>query len=181
MASDVANRYAEGLFSLALENGTVEEKKDEALCLREVVQSEEILKDFFASVKISSREKKELIEAVFGSFLDQDMIRFLKLLVDKNRVYYLNDILDEFVQMANDELGIQPAVVYSARKLPETDMERLRDALVRKTGKTIQLTNRIDESLIAGIKVVVGNNVTDATVKNQLNQMKRTLLKGGQA
>ena len=103
----------------------------------------------------------------------------MKLLIDKGRIYSLKDILKAIVHKANDELGIQEALVYSARKLQDTDLERIRKALETKTGRTVVLKNRIDESLIAVIKVVVGNNVTDVTMKHKLEEMKASLLKGG--
>jgi len=108
------------------------------------------------------------------------MIRFLKLLVDKRRMINLREILMQYDRLANEKLGIETAVVSSARKLSDEDMERIQAALEKKTGKKIVLRNHVDESLIAGIKVTVGNNVTDVTVKSQIEDMRSALLKGGQ-
>jgi F-type H+-transporting ATPase subunit delta len=60
-------------------------------------------------------------------------------------------------------------------------MNRIRKALEQKTGAKIVLENRIDPKVIAGIKVTVGNSVTDVTMKSKIDDMKQTLLKGGQA
>lgn len=181
MASEVASRYADGLMALARENHTVPDKKEMAEAILKVYEQEPLLRDFFASVKITDAQKKAFIDQVFGASLDQDMIHLLKLLVDKDRMYYIRDILEDILAQADEELGIQQAMVYSARELPKEDLEKIRKALAAQTGREIHLRTKIDPSLIAGIKVVVGNRVTDATMKSRVEGMKRALLKGGQA
>ena len=83
--------------------------------------------------------------------------------------------------MADEKLGIVRAVVSSARPLDEKQMEQIRTALEKKMGRTVILTNRTDPSLIAGIKVTVGNRVTDITMATKIETMRNALLKGGQA
>ena len=180
MANEVAERYAQGLFELAWENDTVE-SKEQAEGLLQTIRSTPELNVFLRAVKITKDEKKSFIESTFADALDIDMIHFIKLLIDKGRIYYLRDILEEFVRLANERLGIENAVVWSARPLKEADLKRLLEALEKKSGKKVNLENRIDPELIAGIKVTVGSTVTDVTMKNRIESLKEELLKGGQA
>ena len=177
--NELASRYAEALFALAKENDTVKEKKEEVESLLTVLEDNPDLTGFFRAIKVTASEKKAFIDQVFGPIFDQDMIHFLKLLIDKGRIYSLREMLLAYIEKANEDLGIQVATVYSARKLKEEDMKRIQDALEIKTKKHIQLRNQLDESLIAGIKVVVGNNITDVSMKHKLEEMKQSLLKGG--
>lgn len=181
MANEVAERYAQGLFELAWENGTAETKKAQAETLLETLRKTPELNIFLRAVKITKDEKKSFIETALKDVLDGDMIRFIKLLIDKGRIYYLRDMLQEFVSLANKRLGIENAVVWSARPLKEADMNRLKESLEKQSGKKINLENRIDPELIAGIKVAVGSRVTDITMKNRIDSLKEELLKGGQA
>lgn len=180
MANDIAGRYAEALFQLGKESDQLEEAKDEALVLREVLKSNPELLTFFRAVKVTDDEKKQVIDQVFASCLP-DTRNMLKLLIDKDRMFFLDDILKEFVRLAYVELGIETANVASARPLDETQMKRIREALEKKTGHRINLTNTIDPSLIAGIRVTTDNSVTDVTVARQIEGMKEALLKGGNA
>lgn len=82
--------------------------------------------------------------------------------------------------MCEEDLGIQHATVLSARKLSQEDMNTIGNTLVSKTNKRIILENVVDPSIIAGIKVTVGNTVTDVTMKTKIDRMRNTLLKGGQ-
>lgn len=180
MTSEVAERYAQGLFDLAIETETVAGKKDDAETLLQVFEETPELMGFLKAVKITKQEKKAMIDQVFGGNVDQDMVRFLKLIIDKGRISYLHEILSAFISLADDDLGIVRATVESARKLADEDMNRIKEALVKKTGKTVILKNRIVPDLIAGIRVIVGSNVTDVSMKYKMDSLKGAMLKGGQ-
>lgn len=181
MANEVAERYAQGLFELAKENNTVREKKEQAVLILKALSQNPELAVFLRAVKVTKEEKKNLIATVFADAADTETINLIRLLIDKGRIGYFREIFTEFVRLADDELGIATAVVESARELKAEDIERIRKALVKKTGREIIMTTKINPELIAGIKVTVGNNVTDITMKTKIDSMKEALLKGGQA
>ncbi len=178
MISEAARVYAEGLFSLAEETETVKEKKEQAVMLREIISESDDLSAFLSAVRVSKEEKETLIDKVFSASLDHDMCNFLKLLVSKDRTYYLKEILGHFIALCNEKLGIECADIYSARKLTDEDYERIRKALEKMRGKTIQITKHINPALIAGIRVKIGSTVMDASVQKQIDEMKKNLLKG---
>ena len=181
MANEVAERYAQGLFELARETDTIREKKEQAALILKALAENPELSVFLRAVKVTKDEKKNLIASVFAEAADTDTINLIKLLIDKGRIGYFREIFQEYVRLADDELGIATAVVESARELKAEDIERIRLALVKKTGREIIMTTKINPELIAGIKVTVGNNVTDITMKTKIDSMKEALLKGGQA
>ncbi len=181
MVNEVAERYAQGLFELARETDTIREKKEQAALILKALAENPELSVFLRAVKVTKDEKKNLIANVFAQAADTDTINLIKLLIDKGRIGYFREIFQEYVRLADDELGIATAVVESARELKAEDIERIRLALVKKTGREIIMTTKINPELIAGIKVTVGNNVTDITMKTKIDSMKEALLKGGQA
>ncbi|MEE8808526.1 MAG: ATP synthase F1 subunit delta [Lactimicrobium sp.] len=181
MSSEVAERYGNGLYELACENNTVESKKEQAETLLEALEESDELLLFLQAVKVTNEEKKDKVVEIFKDTLDKDMINLIRLLVDRDRTWYLKDILRVYIGLADEKLGIQKAEVFSARKLSEEDLQRIKDALGRKENKKIILRNIVDPSLIAGIKVKVGNNVTDITMKTQIENLRQALLKGGNA
>ena len=179
MLNEIAQRYGEALFSLAEEENAVDDKKTQAETLLKLLEEYPEVIHFFRAVKITKGEKKEFINRVFHESLDQDFTNFLKLLIDKGRISSVNDILKSFIHKCNEYLNIEEAIVYSARELKPEDLDRIKKALEVKTKKTILVKNRIDTSLLAGIKVVVGNNVTDVSMKYKIDKMREALLKGG--
>ena len=132
------------------------------------------------SSKVSKEEKRNVIDKVYSTYVDHNIVNFIKLVVDKDRATQLLNIYTSFIQMCEEDLGIQHATVLSARKLSQEDMNTIGNTLVSKTNKRIILENVVDPSIIAGIKVTVGNTVTDVTMKTKIDRMRNTLLKGGQ-
>ena len=181
MTNEIAERYAQGFFELARETVSVEERKKDAELVYAALESTPELITFLRAVKVTREEKKNLIETVFGDAGGKDTVNFIKLLIDKGRISYFREILKEFIKLSNSSLGITTALVESARELKKEDLERIRKALEKKTGNSIVMTTKVDPGLIAGIKVTVGNNVTDITTKTRIESMKEALLKGGQA
>lgn len=181
MANEIAERYAQGLFELARESNTVREKKEQAELILKAIADNPELTVFLRAVKVTKDEKKNLIAGVFKDAADQDTINLIKLLLDKGRISYFREIFSEYVRLADEELGIATATVESARELKAEDLERIRKALIKKTGREIVMKTKINPDLIAGIKVTVGNNVTDITMRTKIDSMKEALLKGGQA
>ncbi len=177
--NEIAERYGAGLFELAKEENKVEEYMYSIQSLKDIFKENPELKTFFLSIKISKDEKKQFIDRVFVS-LEHDLINFLKLVIDKGRVSYLFEIFICFIELCERDLGIQHAKVISARKLSQEDLNSIGNTLVSKTNKKIILENVVDSSVISGIKVIMGNNVTDITMKTKLENMRNTLLKGGQ-
>lgn len=181
MISDIAQRYGQGLYEVALENQTVKEKKEQVEEFLSVLNNNDEVEELLRAVKVTKQEKKAFIEETFNDYLDKEVISLIKLLIDKGRIYHLKDVLKSYIVLADEELGIVHATVHSARKLKDTDIERIKEALKIKTKKEVVLENKIDPDLIAGIKVTLGNNVTDITMKSKLDKLKQSLLKGGQA
>lgn len=179
MKNEVAERYAAGLLELAKEENKVEEYMGQVQLLEKTFKENPDLSSFFLSVKITKEEKRNVIEKVYGAYVNHMLVNFMKVLVDKGRITNIRAICRRFVEMCEEELGIVHATVVSARKLSQEDMNTIGNTLVSNLNKRIILENVIDPSVIAGIKVTVGNTVTDVTMKNKIESMRNTLLKGG--
>lgn len=179
MKNEVAERYAAGLLELAKEEDKVEAYMEQVQLLEKTFKDNPDLSAFFLSVKVTKDEKRNLIDKVYGKCVDHMLVNFMKVIVDKGRATQLSAICRSFVEMCEEELGIVHATVVSARKLSQEDMNTIGNTLVSNSNKKIILENVIDPRVIAGIKVIVGNTVTDITMKTKIENMRNTLLKGG--
>ncbi len=172
----VAQRYAEALFSLALENNKVETYRD---CLDEVaaILSESDVKAFFASLKIANNDKKALLTKAFGQ-IDKDCLNFLYLLVDKGRFVYYDQIIREYHNLSNNELGYREGIIYSARPLDKEMLKKTEEALSCEEYKVI-LKEKTDKSLISGFRIVFDDEIIDGSMKEKIRKMNYTLKKKG--
>ncbi len=172
--NQIAERYAQAFFSLAHDEGKVAQLKGEAAALRTACSREFVR--LLGNHAITKDEKKAVFrESLPGA--DKHLMNFLYLLVDSGRGSHLPEILDGFISYCNDELNIQEVMVYSARPLSDEESGKLKDAIGAKLGKEVEITNRIDESLLAGTRIFINDRVYDSSLKARVRSLKEELLK----
>lgn len=175
MAKLVSKTYAEALFEVALEENKVDLFLEE---LDFVVGAFKMHPEFFTlfkSPQINIVEKKEMIAEAFKGKLSDEISNFLKIILDKNRGYYIEQIKNQYENMLNKHKGIIKAIATTAIPLNDEDSLKLKEKLEKLTGKNIKLTNKIDESLLGGVLVRIGDKVIDGTIKGRLDEVKESL------
>lgn len=178
--NEISERYASGLLELAIEEGSLSSYKNEVENLYQAFTDNKELNVLLNAVKVTREEKKDFLDKTVKTFCNSNITNFLKLMIDKGRSRYIQETLECFIELADEKLGILHAKVISARKLEETDLDKLKESLHTKTNKEIILHNEIDPSVIAGIKVIYDNTVIDMTMANKIEDMKSALMKGRQ-
>lgn len=170
--SEIASSYAEALLSVAKDNDKVKVFKDELSLVNKAFNDVENIKAFFANVKISKNEKKQLLEDSFKGQIDQLLINFLKVLIDRGRISMYQEIFKEYRQVANKELNIKEGIVESARPLTDSQIKTLEKSL----GDNVELYPRINANLISGFKIILDNQVFDVSMREKIDNLSSMLL-----
>ncbi len=130
----------------------------------------------FLTNPVRRTEEKAKLLATISDKLAPLSKKFLKLLEVKNRLALLRAIADEYIALEEARRNILRATVVSAKALSADQIAKLAKGLeVKRPGKTYVLTNEIDPSLIAGFRILQGDRVTDASIKNKLALLKQRL------
>lgn len=124
--------------------------------------------DILASPTIKKSNKKEIVRKMEFSRIFQN---YLYLLLDKQRFNYLLKIKNEFDSLVDKSKGITMAVVKSARPLSSEQEINLKNSLKKSTGMDVDLMFEIDETLIGGISVQIGDTLLDSSIKNRLDEL----------
>lgn len=172
MSRTIANRYARAWMRQVVEEKSLEQALNDAQAIREVLEASRDLSLFLRSPIHSKDVKQQVLDEVFGGKLHAMSERVIHMLVTKGRESQLADIAGAFVTMYRQAAGILDVHVASAYPLDEQTLAKLEKALAERTGKTISTTVQVDERLIGGMSVRIGDNVTDGTVKHKLEQLK---------
>ncbi|RKD21977.1 ATP synthase F1 subcomplex delta subunit [Caminicella sporogenes DSM 14501] len=175
MAKLVSKTYSEALFEVALEENKIDLFLEE---LKFIVDTFKMYPEFYSLFKsplLKVDEKKKVVSEVFGDKLSQEMNNFLKIILDKKRAYYIEQIKNEYEKMVNEYKGIIKAVAVTAIPLTEEEKNNLEEKLSELTGKSIKLTNEIDKNVIGGVLVKLGDKVIDGTIKGRLEELKENL------
>lgn len=144
---------------------------DDVLMLRETLNSNGELARFFKSPVISQEKKDTVVRELLSDRVEDLTLRFLRLLIQKDRETLTKPILDEYQSLRDEQRGIVDADVTVARSLADEDREALTEALEEKTGKTVRLHVEEDADLIGGLIIRLGDHVFDASVRNKLTNL----------
>ena len=177
MIDVIANRYAEALFQLSEEENITKEIYNELHDVVEVIKNNKELDNVLKSPLVAKNEKTQLIEALFNNKINNDLKNFLKILVEKGRISSLKSIELTFKELLNDKHNIIEGTVISAIALTEKQVKELEEKLSKKYNKNVTLENEVDQSILGGVLVRLGNTQIDGSVKTRLNNIKDNLLK----
>ncbi len=171
----IARPYAEALYkactgAAGADLGSVAAWVDELAAIAANPQ----LRQLADNPKVTRAQVLELIASVRQG-LPEMALNFLRVLVENGRLQALPEIAAQFHVLVNQSRGSSDAVVHSAFALDAAALSDLTAALEKRFGRKLNLSVQTDESLIGGIRVVVGDEVLDTSVKARLEQMKAAL------
>jgi len=172
--ADAARVYAEALFEVGRDKGKLDALQQQLGQFADAVDRNRDLQVFFFSPYLSSAEKVEGIErAITGA--EPELINFLELLVDKHRmteVFRIRRELDELWKHENRRIDV---TVTSAVELDPSVVEKIGQEVERQTGEKVDLSSRVDGEILGGIVLQVGNMVLDASIRNRLEKLRKSV------
>jgi F-type H+-transporting ATPase subunit delta len=173
--SDPARVYAEALFDVAKERGRLDSIGEDLDRFADAVESERELQVFLFSPYFSSAEKADgLKRAVVGA--DPELLNFLDLVIEKQRTTELFRIRRAFDELWKGERRLIDVTVTSAVELDPAVVSRVGEEIERQTGRTVELASRVDEEIVGGIVLQVGNMVLDASIRNRLEKLRQSVI-----
>lgn len=176
LTNQLAVKYAQAIYELAGEKDMLNGVEQEMRLVESTITSYDDLSTLIYHPQVLAQAKKETIRKVFGQDISDVVLKFLLLLVDKRRESILPGIISEYVKMANNAQGIIEAEVTTALPLVASQQTALADKLSLVTGKKVVLKTQIDQGIIGGIIVKIGDKLIDGSVVRQLATLKKALL-----
>jgi len=171
---DPARVYAESLFEVARERGRLDPIGEGLAQFADAVAGNHDLQVFLFSPHFSSAEKSEgLRRAVTGA--EPELLNFLELLIEKHRMPEVFRIRRELEQLWKRENRRIDVTVTSAAELDPAVVERIGEEIGRQTGQQVDLASRVDEEILGGIVLQVGNMVLDASIRSRLEKLRKSV------
>lgn len=177
MAKLVSKTYGGALFELAVEEGKEEEFLSEITEIIKLLDENPDFNSLMNHPKILKEEKLEVLENVFKGRISEELLGFLHLVVTKDRYSQINEILDYFVDEVKAAKGIGIAMVTTPTPLSESQKKDVEKRLLETTAfKKMEMHYDIDEELIGGMVIRIGDRVVDSSVRTKLDKLQRELL-----
>jgi F-type H+-transporting ATPase subunit delta len=168
----IARPYAEALFKSAA-NGDARALADQLDGLSQIARNPE-LRQFADNPKV---EAAQVVDVMTGALQGTGPLvaNLLRTMLDNGRLAALPEVAQQYRALVNERLGVSDAVVYSAFPIEPAQMDSVLASLEKRFGRKLNATVQVDPELIGGIRVVVGDEVLDTSVKARLEQMKVAL------
>jgi F-type H+-transporting ATPase subunit delta len=173
----IATRYAKSLLDLSLEKDILESVKDDMVLFNKVCLQNN---DFVLLLKnpiVPNSTKGKVMKEIFSGKVQELTEKFLDIVLRKDRESYLPEIGREFIAQYNAHNNVVRADVTTTIELTDDLRSEVSKVVNNISGKKVDLVETVDESIIGGIIIKVGDKQIDASVSSKLNALKRDLTK----
>lgn len=170
-------RYAEAAFELATRDNAIDEY-GAGLDLAAGMLGEGPALDVLRNPARPLAQRTEVVDALLGSRVPEPVLKLVGLLVERGRIDRIGDVAAEYRRLLNQQRGIVEAVATAAAPLTGDETAALQKKLAAMTGKSVDLRVDVDEALIGGLTVRVGDTLYDASVRGRLERLRDRLVAG---
>jgi len=173
--SVAASRYAKALLDV-LYPSKAEAGRDQLRKFIVVLSGEQSARQILENPTLSSENRKQLLGKIGEALaLDTPIRNFLGLLIDRNRLDLVDEIVSTYETLLDEKLGFVKARVTTATELDSRQRELVSARLHALTGKKVRMETFVDPSLIGGLVAQVGSTIYDGSIRQQLQTFKNSL------
>jgi F-type H+-transporting ATPase subunit delta len=173
--SSTVDSYARALVDIAAAEGNLSRVEDELYRVARVFETNDQLRSTLTDETMPIERRQGVVEQLLGGKASNTTTQIVSFIIGNGRGRDLPAIIDAIVNRASSADNKEVAVVRTAVALSDDQQRRLADALVKKTGKQINLKVVVDPSVLGGIVATVGDTVIDGSVRSRLDQLKSRL------
>jgi F-type H+-transporting ATPase subunit delta len=173
---ELARVYSEALFGAAREKGRIDLLREQLALFVQALEGNRALSTFFFSPSFSTREKQAAVDRVLVG-ADELFTNFLKVLIDNHRLPVIFRIRRQYETLWREHNRLLPVEITSAIELDEDVARSIAERVEQQTGHRVELTRRVDEQILGGLVVRVSNMILDASIRNQLERLRRQVAK----
>ncbi|MDO5646744.1 F0F1 ATP synthase subunit delta [Paracoccus sp. (in: a-proteobacteria)] len=180
MSQSIAGRYAQAVFEIVKDEGGLDNLARQIDELDATLTNSADLRDLISSPIYTRDQQAGAIASITDKMgLSATLANTLKLMAKNRRLFVLPQLVARLSDLIAAERGEMTADVTTAAPLTDEQQQRLKDTLAEKSGKTIKLNTRVDESLIGGMIVKLGSQMIDSSVRSKLASLQNVMKEVG--
>ena len=164
--------YGNALFAAAKELNKVDLILEESETLLSILEREPDLRAFLYTPAVSARDKKTVLANIFEGKICDELLNFLRVLVDKGRTRHLLKIVNVYRNLTRKEEGVSYGEIFSVKPLAEERLHKFEEETGKLLNLRVQLENKLDTGLIGGVKVHVDGKIIDVSVRGRLKDLR---------
>jgi len=176
-SNSTSKSYALALYQLAKENSELEKVENEMNALKKLLIDVSDFREMISNPTIKKDEKKNIISTIAQTNnFSQTGKKFLGFLTTKNRLFFLNQIIESFLNFLSKTKGELKAKLLSAKELSKIEIEKIEKELSSDFNSPIKIEYKHEPNLIGGLIIQVGSIMVDNSIKNKLRQLEKNMI-----
>ena len=176
MAKLVSKTYGDALFAVAMEENRMDELFEAVKTVADILRTNEDFGKLMNHPKIIKEDKVKIVEETFGTKVPKEITGLMSLMITKGRADEMLAVFDYFIDLVKEEKKIGKADVTTAIALGTQQKEKIEKRLLETTNyETFEMCYHVDESLIGGMIIRIGDRVVDSSIKTKLYDLSREL------
>ncbi len=172
----ISLRYASSLLGIAEEKNMLNVLSDDMELFHSALEISRELRNMIQNPVIKPSIKKTIIEEIFKDKINGESLKFLKFVIDKNRENLISEIVQNFLLLRDEKMGIVNVSVKTPYSLNKEQSDSLRTKFENLLNKKVRMNFKIDTTLIGGFLAKVDDTVYDASFLHQLDLLKKQFL-----
>lgn len=165
-------RYALALFNICEKAGNTKLVLEQLEEVVEYFHSNEGIIKILKNPQINKLNKTRIFKEIFAGNVEKELLDFLLMLIDKDRILHLHEKCDQFKEIYLDSINTVIAKITSAVPMDKSEEDELRKRLEEKYKKTVVLEIQVDETMLGGMIINIEDEVIDGTIRNKLKSLE---------
>ena len=174
--TEVAKTYGDALYDLAAEENISTELMEEVAVMAQALKENAEFVTLLSTPALKKEERLSVLDQSFGGKVHVHVLNFMKILVENGTIAEFPGCADEFRQRYNKDNNIEEVCAVTAIPLSEELAAKLKAKLEGMTGKTVILSNKVDPSVLGGVRLEMQGTQLEGSVQNNLETLRRSLL-----
>ena len=176
-SNSASNSYATALYELAKENSVLEKIENDIKSLKKIISENSNFEEAISSPTITKDDKKNIMFTIADkSNFDLLLKKFLGFVALKNRLFFLNKIIDSFLNLVSINKGELKAQLISPKELSADEQKKIQKELSENFKHPLNINYKHDPDLIAGLVIQVGSVMVDTSIKTKLKKLEKNMV-----
>ena len=171
------NSYSQALFELAKESNSTNDVEEQVSSILVLIRTSKDIKEFIKDPTKKIEDQLKIINAISDQFKFNELLKkFLGFVVSKRRFFYIEKILNNFLETCSKKRGEIKAELIVSKSLTNVEIDNIKEELSKNFNSKIKLNYKNDPSLIGGLIVKIGSTMIDTSIKNKLQQIQNKMI-----
>ena len=176
-SNSTSKSYALALYELASENSVLDQVEKEMISFAKLFNESLDFQKMLINPMVTKEDKRNVISQILQqNNYSEDSKRFLNFVANKNRLFFLDKIIESFLNLVSINKGELKAELVSSKQLTAQDQEKIKNELSENFTSSLKIDYKYDPNLIGGLIIKVGSIMVDTSIKTKLKKLEQRMI-----